>query len=99
MRVASSMPMPGTVYLIFVVAIAASYPARGSENSGHPPSGPPDPGHLQRCVPAHEGRAPAGLQWLVKQDAPSPDATKGLGFVPDYQALTPWNDAEIKRRS
>ena len=28
----------------------------------------------------------------------SSDAQKGLGFVPDYQALTAWDDAERKRR-
>jgi hypothetical protein len=27
-----------------------------------------------------------------------PDAQKGLGFVPDYQALTAWDEAEQKRR-
>ena len=35
-------------------------------------------------------------------DAPKepqrPDAQKGLGFVPDYQALTAWDEAEQKRR-
>ena len=25
-------------------------------------------------------------------------AQKGLGFVPDYQALTAWDEAERKRR-
>ena len=42
--------------------------------------------------------APAVVDVVTSQDAPSPDAGKGLGFVPDYQALTPWNDAEIERR-
>ena len=42
--------------------------------------------------------APAVVDVVTTQDAPSPDADKGLGFVPDYQALTPWNDAEIERR-
>jgi acetolactate synthase-1/2/3 large subunit len=28
----------------------------------------------------------------------SSDAEKGLGFVPDYQALTAWDEAERKRR-
>jgi hypothetical protein len=28
----------------------------------------------------------------------SSDAQKGLGFVPDYQALTTWDEAERKRR-
>ena len=43
--------------------------------------------------------APAVVDVVTTQDAPSPDADKGLGFVPDYQALTPWNDAEIERRT
>ncbi|MEJ2866643.1 thiamine pyrophosphate-binding protein [Actinomycetospora sp. OC33-EN08] len=42
--------------------------------------------------------APAVVDVVTSQDAPSPDSGKGLGFVPDYQALTPWNDAEIERR-
>ncbi|HEY2195481.1 MAG TPA: thiamine pyrophosphate-binding protein [Actinomycetospora sp.] len=42
--------------------------------------------------------APAVVDVVTTQDAPSPDSGKGLGFVPDYQALTPWNDAEIERR-
>jgi acetolactate synthase-1/2/3 large subunit len=29
----------------------------------------------------------------------SSDARKGLGFVPDYQALTVWDDAEQRRRT
>jgi acetolactate synthase-1/2/3 large subunit len=28
----------------------------------------------------------------------SSDAQKGLSFVPDFQALTAWDDAERKRR-
>jgi acetolactate synthase-1/2/3 large subunit len=36
---------------------------------------------------------------VTSRDAPSPDAGKGLGWVPDYQALTPWNDAEVERRN
>jgi acetolactate synthase I/II/III large subunit len=28
----------------------------------------------------------------------SSDAQKGLGFVPDYQALTTWDEVERKRR-
>ena len=42
--------------------------------------------------------APAVVDVVTTQDAPSPDSGKGLGFVPDYQALTPWNDAEVARR-
>ncbi|MCC5985256.1 MAG: thiamine pyrophosphate-binding protein [Rhodobacteraceae bacterium] len=42
--------------------------------------------------------APALVDVVTSQDVVSSDATKGLGFVPDYQALTAWNDAEVKRR-
>jgi acetolactate synthase-1/2/3 large subunit len=44
-------------------------------------------------------QAPALLDVVLTQDAPSTDAGKGLGWVPDYQALTPWDDAERKRRA
>ncbi|MXN67311.1 thiamine pyrophosphate-binding protein [Stappia sp. GBMRC 2046] len=42
--------------------------------------------------------APAVIDVVTSQDAISSDAKKGLGFVPDYQALTAWDDAERKRR-
>jgi acetolactate synthase-1/2/3 large subunit len=42
--------------------------------------------------------APALVDVVTSQDAVSSDAQKGLGFVPDYQALTAWDDAERKRR-
>jgi acetolactate synthase-1/2/3 large subunit len=35
---------------------------------------------------------------VTSQDAVSSDAQKGLGFVPDYQPLTAWDDAERMRR-
>ncbi len=35
---------------------------------------------------------------MTSQTVVSSDAQKGLGFVPDYQALTAWDDAERKRR-
>jgi acetolactate synthase-1/2/3 large subunit len=35
---------------------------------------------------------------VTSQTVVSSDAQKGLGFVPDYQALTAWDDAERKRR-
>ncbi len=53
------------------------------------------PGALRRAL----DNAPAVIDVLVTRDAVSSDATKGLGFVPDYQALTPWNDAELERRT
>jgi len=42
--------------------------------------------------------APALVDVVTSQSAVSSDARKGLGFVPDYQALTSWDDAERKRR-
>lgn len=43
--------------------------------------------------------APALVDVVTSQTAVSSDARKGLGFVPDYQALTAWDDAERKRRA
>ena len=42
--------------------------------------------------------APALVDVVTSQTVVSSDAQKGLGFVPDYQALTAWDDAERKRR-
>ena len=42
--------------------------------------------------------APALIDVVTSQSAVSSDAQKGLGFVPDYQPLTAWDDAERKRR-
>jgi acetolactate synthase-1/2/3 large subunit len=42
--------------------------------------------------------APALIDVVTSQSAVSSDARKGLGFVPDYQALTAWDDAERRRR-
>lgn len=42
--------------------------------------------------------APALVDVVTSQSAVSSDARKGLGFVPDFQALTAWDDAERKRR-
>jgi acetolactate synthase-1/2/3 large subunit len=56
------------------------------------------PAELTGALERAFANAPAVVDVVVTQDAPSPDAGKGLGFVPDYQALTPWNDAEIERR-
>lgn len=57
-----------------------------------------DPADLEAAIRRALENAPAVVDVVTSQDAPSPDADKGLGFVPDYQALTPWNDAEIERR-
>lgn len=41
---------------------------------------------------------PALVDIVTSQAVVSSDAKKGLGFVPDYQALTTWDEAEKKRR-
>ena len=41
---------------------------------------------------------PALVDVVTSQSVMSSDAKKGLGFVPDYQALTAWDEAERKRR-
>lgn len=43
--------------------------------------------------------APAVIDVVTSQRAISSDASKGLGFVPDFQPLTAWDDAERKRRA
>lgn len=42
--------------------------------------------------------APALVDVVTSQTVVSSDARKGLGFVPDFQALTAWDEAERKRR-
>ena len=42
--------------------------------------------------------APALIDVVTSQSVLSSDALKGLGFVPDFQALTAWDEAEKKRR-
>ena len=51
-------------------------------------------GAISRAI----ANAPAVIHVDVTKEAVSPDAQKGLGYVPAYQALTPWNDAEVRRR-
>ena len=41
---------------------------------------------------------PALVDVVTSQTVISSDAQKGLGFVPDYQALTAWDEAERRRR-
>ena len=42
--------------------------------------------------------APALIDVVTSQTVVSSDAKKGLGFVPDYQPLTAWDEAERRRR-
>jgi acetolactate synthase I/II/III large subunit len=51
-------------------------------------------GALRRAI----DHAPALVDVVTSQAVVSSDAQKGLGYVPDYQALTAWDDAERKRR-
>jgi acetolactate synthase-1/2/3 large subunit len=53
------------------------------------------PGALQRALE----NAPAVVDVVISQDVPSSDSNKGLSLVPDFQALTAWDDAERKRRT
>lgn len=57
-----------------------------------------DPADLPAALERALKNAPAVLDVVTSQDAVSSDAQKGLGFVPDYQALTAWDDAERRRR-
>jgi len=57
-----------------------------------------DPARLKGALDEAFAKAPALLDVVVTQDALSSDAGKGLGWVPDYQALTAWDDAEKARR-
>jgi acetolactate synthase-1/2/3 large subunit len=52
------------------------------------------PGALQQALK----NAPALIDVITSQSVMSSDAQKGLGFVPDFQALTAWDEAERKRR-
>lgn len=58
-----------------------------------------DPADLAGALRKALDNAPAVVHVDVTRDAVSPDGGKGLGFVPEYQALTPWDDREIARRS
>ena len=57
-----------------------------------------DPADLAGAIRRALANAPAVIDVVTSQDAVSSDAQKGLGFVPDYQPLTAWDDAERKRR-
>jgi acetolactate synthase-1/2/3 large subunit len=58
-----------------------------------------NPGDLAAALERALANAPALLDVVTSQTAVSSDARKGLGFVPDYQALTAWDEAERKRRA
>ena len=58
-----------------------------------------DPARLDGALADAFANAPALLDVVVTRDALSSDAGKGLGWVPVYQALTAWDDAERARRN
>ena len=57
-----------------------------------------DSAQLRPALEKAFANAPALIDVVVTQDALSSDAGKGLGWVPDYHALTAWDDAERRRR-
>lgn len=57
-----------------------------------------DPSDLAGALQRALANAPAVIDVVTSQDAISSDAQKGLGFVPDYQPLLAWDDAERRRR-
>lgn len=57
-----------------------------------------DPADLAGALRRALDNAPALIDVVTSQTAVSSDARKGLGFVPDFQPLTAWDDAERKRR-
>jgi acetolactate synthase-1/2/3 large subunit len=56
------------------------------------------PEELAQALRRALANAPAVVDVVTSQSVISSDAMKGLGFVPDFQALTAWDDAERKRR-
>ena len=58
-----------------------------------------NPGDLPAALERALAHAPALLDVVTSQTVVSSDAKKGLGFVPDYQPLTAWDEAERKRRT
>ena len=57
-----------------------------------------DPARLEGAIRDALANAPALIDVVTTQHALSSDAGKGLGWVPDRQALTAWDDAEQERR-
>src|SRR5262249_53772580 len=57
-----------------------------------------DPAKLADALRSALANAPALVDVVTSQAAVSSDARKGLGFVPDFQPLTGWDDAEKRRR-
>jgi acetolactate synthase I/II/III large subunit len=58
-----------------------------------------DPADLPAALGWARDHAPAVLDVMVTQDAPSPDSISGLATVPPDQPLTKWQLAEVQRSS
>ena len=58
-----------------------------------------DPAQLEDALREALAHAPALVDVVTTRDALSSDAGKGLGWVPDRQALTAWDEAEQRRRT
>ncbi|PWB58156.1 MAG: acetolactate synthase [Bradyrhizobiaceae bacterium] len=56
------------------------------------------PGEMRDALARALANAPAVVDVVTSQHVVSSDATKGLGFVADYQPLTAWDEAEQRRR-
>jgi acetolactate synthase-1/2/3 large subunit len=56
------------------------------------------PSELEGALRRALKNAPALVDVVTSQSVLSSDAQKWLGFVPDFQALTAWDEAERKRR-
>lgn len=57
-----------------------------------------DPAELPAALERALANAPAVVDVATSQAVASSDSRKGLSFVPDYQPLSAWDDAERKRR-
>ena len=57
-----------------------------------------DPAELAGALRRALDNAPSVVDVVTSQTVVSSDAKKGLGFVPDFQPLTAWDEAERKRR-
>jgi acetolactate synthase-1/2/3 large subunit len=58
-----------------------------------------DPEQLRPALERAFANVPALIDVVITRDAISSDAAKGMGWIPDYQALTAWDEAERRRRS
>ena len=58
-----------------------------------------DPDQLEAALRRAIENAPALLDVKVTRDAVSSDGGKGLGYVPTYQPLNAWDEAERRRRA